>query len=140
MGTDQMRRAQPNPEENFLGPLEARVMAVLWSRGVSTAREVLETINQRGARPLAYTTVNTILVRLRDKGYAIRNARGRQFAYSAAHDRDALPDAVGRRDLERLILRYGAPAVARFAEDLANEQPEMLRRLRVLADKGRRDQ
>lgn len=131
---------RPGPADGMLGPLERRVMTVLWARGASSAREVLDALNGGSQRPLAYTTVNTILFRLHDKGYVARDPRGRQFVYTAAHNRDQLPDAVGRRDLERLIVRYGAPAVARFVEDLAEEQPELLRRLSELAEKSRPNQ
>lgn len=122
--------------DTLLGPLERRVMTVLWDSGTSTAREVLDAVNRgSGNRDLAYTTVNTILARLHEKGYARREARGRQFVYTAAHSRDDFPDAVGRRDLERLIARYGAPAVARFAADLAEAQPDVIDGLRELAGK-----
>ena len=96
----------------------------------------MDSINRDASRPLAYTTINTILVRLNDKGYARRVAAGRHFVYEAAHEPDELANAAGRRDLERLIGRYGAPAVARFAEDLANQHPELLDRLRELAAGG----
>jgi predicted transcriptional regulator len=116
-----------------IGPLERRVMDALWRLGPSSAREVLEALNRDAERPLAYTTILTILVRLHSKGYALRVPRGRQFTYSAALGPDELADAAGRREFERLLARYGAPAVARFAEDLAAVSPELLRRLRALA-------
>jgi predicted transcriptional regulator len=129
--------ARSHHADDLLGPLERRVMEVLWTHGPSTAREVLDALNEGAERPLAYTTITTILVRLHEKGYASREAPGRQFTYTAAHGRDELANAVGRRDLERLIARYGAPAVAGFAEDLAGEHPDLLRRLRGLAESGR---
>jgi predicted transcriptional regulator len=116
-----------------LGPLERRVMDALWRLGPSSAREVLDALNHDAERPLAYTTIMTILVRLHEKRYALRELRGRQFTYSAALRPDELAEAAGRREFERLLAHYGAPAVARFAEDLAPENPALLRRLRALA-------
>jgi predicted transcriptional regulator len=118
----------------LLGPLERRVMDALWRLGPSSARQILDVLNRDADRPLAYTTVMTILVRLHEKGYATREPRGRGFEYSAAVGPDELADAAGRRELERLIERYGAPAVARFAEDLERENPDLVRRLRALAE------
>ncbi len=119
---------------DLLGPLERRIMEVLWAKGSASAREILDALNQGAERPLAYTTVTTILVRLSEKRHVMREPRGRQFSYTAAHGRAELADAAGRRDLERLIVRYGAPAVARFAENLAGEHPDLLRRLREIAE------
>jgi predicted transcriptional regulator len=118
----------------LLGSLERRVMDALWRLGPSTARQVLEALNRDAKRSLAYTTVMTILVRLNEKGYATREPVGRQFEYRAAVGPEGLVDAAGRRELERLLERYGAPAVARFAEDLAPENPNLVRRLRALAE------
>jgi predicted transcriptional regulator len=108
-------------------------MDALWRLGPSSARHVLDALNGDAERPLAYTTIMTILVRLHEKGYALRDLRGRQFSYRAAIRPEELVDAAGRREFERLLARYGAPAVARFAEDLAPESPELLRQLRALA-------
>jgi predicted transcriptional regulator len=120
-----------------LGPLERRVMEVVWAKGSATARQIVDALNHGAARPLAYTTVTTILGRLHEKGHVIREPHGRHFSYTAAHGPTELADAAGRRDLERLIVRYGAPAVARFAEDLAGEHSDHIRRLRALADRAR---
>lgn len=125
-----------NRADDRIGPLERRVMEALWLQGTSTARDVVNTLNRDAERPLAYTTITTILSRLHDKGYVTRDTRRRPFIYGAAVDREELTDAAGRRELDRLIARYGASAVARFAADLSREHPELLRRLRELAENG----
>jgi predicted transcriptional regulator len=103
---------------DILGPLERRVMARLWAHGAKSVGEVLEALNAEGKRPLAYTTVMTILVRLQDKGYLTREREGRHFRYAPAVDESSLPAQAGRRELSRLIERYGADSVAEFAADL----------------------
>jgi len=133
-GTLGMMTAAKTQTAELLGPLERRVMDALWLLGPSNARQILDTLNRDAERPLAYTTVMTILVRLNEKGYATREPRGRQFEYRAAVGPDELADAAGRRELHRLLERYGAPAVARFAEDLERENPDLVRRLRALAE------
>jgi predicted transcriptional regulator len=70
------------------GELEARVMDVLWDRDdAMTPREVHDAITSP-RRPLAYTTVMTILVRLWEKGMLEREPRGRAYAYRAVSGRD----------------------------------------------------
>jgi predicted transcriptional regulator len=123
---------------DYLGPLGRRVMEQLWGAGPQTVAQVLEALNIGADRPLAYTTVMTILVRLHQKGYVSRSATGRTYTYQAAMDEPTLAATVGRRELGRLIDRYGAASLARFAEDLAGADPALVDRLRRLADKNSR--
>lgn len=117
----------------LLGPLEHRAMRQLWARGPLTVGEVLEALNDGESRSLAYTTVMTILVRLFGKGYLTRQREGRHFRYAAAFDESALEAQVGRRELSRLIERYGANSVAGFAADLG--ESGLASRLATLARK-----
>lgn len=119
---------------DFLGPLERRVMERLWRHGPQTVGSVLEALNAAGARKLAYTTVMTILVRLHDKGYVERSATSRTFTYRAAMDEPALAATVGRRELGRLIERFGAASLAGFAADLDKREGALAEQLRRLAD------
>jgi predicted transcriptional regulator len=67
-----------------LGPLEVTVMEILWSRGESNVRDVVD----RLGRPLAYTTVMTTLDRLFKKGLLARRKSDRTFIYWPAMNRD----------------------------------------------------
>lgn len=70
------------------GELEAQVMDVLWDAdGWLTPRDVHPAITT-ARRPLAYTTVMTILVRLWQKGMLERRAAGRAFEYRPVSSRD----------------------------------------------------
>lgn len=117
-----------------LGPLERRVMEALWAQAPAAPGEVLATLNAADAPGLAYTTVTTILVRLTEKGYVERQADGRRFAYGPLVGPEELDQIAGRRALDRLLRRYGAGNIARFAADLRPEDEELASRLRALAD------
>jgi predicted transcriptional regulator len=67
-----------------LGRLEFRLMQILWSRGESTVRDVIQQLD----RPLAYTTVMTTLDRLYKKGFLGRRMPERAFLYSARMSRE----------------------------------------------------
>ena len=112
-------------------------MARLWTDGQQTVAQIVNALNDGSKRKLAYTTVMTILVRLTDKGYAQRTATGRQYLYTAAMDEATLAATVGRRELGRLIERYGATSLAAFAQDLTPGS-DLVRRLRQLAEAERR--
>ena len=72
------------------GPLEAAIMDVLWSRAEPhrflTVREVLTELNR--TRPLAYTTVLTVLDNLHRKGWVQRELEGRAWRYTATTSRE----------------------------------------------------
>lgn len=123
-------------ENDYLGPLERRVMSHIWDRGAATVAEIVDVLNAASDRKLAYTTVMTILVRLHDKGYVSRAASGRSYVYRPIMSEAELKARVGRRELENLIERYGAASVAQFAEELGRSRNELTTRLRALADSG----
>lgn len=50
-----------------LTPLELTIMQILWERGNATAAEVGDALKEQ--RPLADTTIHTVLANLRKKGY-----------------------------------------------------------------------
>lgn len=64
-------------QQSALGPLELSTMEILWERGESNVREVIERLDRR----LAYTTVMTTLDRLFKKGLLDRRKVHRSFAY-----------------------------------------------------------
>jgi len=109
-----------------LGPLEAEVMAVMWSvREPRSVRSVLDELNRGRRHPLAYTTVMTVMARLAEKDILRREKDGRGYLYEAAVD-DAAGIAV--RDL---IRDFGDSAVASFVEQ-ARADPKLARRLERL--------
>ena len=120
-----------------LGPLGQRVMERLWHVGPGTVGDVLETLNHRTARPLAYTTVMTILTRLHERTFVTREMVGRQYRYEAAFAEAELGAEIGRRELQKLIDRHGVSSLAGFAADLAGPDDELAARLRDLAEQGK---
>ena len=70
-----------------LGEAELGVLRTLWDAGPATVREVLEQLHRRGRR-VAYTTVQTLLTRLEQKGYARSDKSGQAFVYRARVSRD----------------------------------------------------
>lgn len=71
-----------------LGELEAAVMELLWADdgpGLSV-REALERLTSR--KPLAYTTVMTVLDNLHRKGFVERAKEGRAYRYRATSSRE----------------------------------------------------
>lgn len=75
--------ARPKEEQPTAGELE--VLKVLWDRGPSTVREVMEVLHEE--RPRAYTSVMSLLNVMTDKGLVVREPRGRAFVYQPKMNR-----------------------------------------------------
>ncbi|MFG0328813.1 MAG: BlaI/MecI/CopY family transcriptional regulator [Phycisphaerales bacterium] len=81
-----------------IGEAELETLKVLWDRGRSTVRDVMNALHEQG-RDVAYTTVQTTLTRLEQKGVVSSNKSGLSFVYRARVSRDR----IARARLERLI-------------------------------------
>lgn len=89
----------PRPASDQPTPAELEVLKVLWDRGPSTVRQVMETLNPQRER--AYTSVMSLLNVMTDKGLLTRIPQGRAFLYEAAVARQqalgqAVEDLLGR--------------------------------------------
>lgn len=106
------------------GALERDIMEVLWgSDEPLTPGEVSERLDV----DLAYTTVMTVLGRLHEKGRAVREQRGRAFAYSAAVSESELAGGQMNAVLASTSDREGA--LGGFIGGLSRRDRAVLRRL-----------
>jgi predicted transcriptional regulator len=78
-------------------PLELECLNVLWRLGESNVHTVQDAL--AGRRPLAYTTVMTMLERLARKQLVTRRKTGRHFVYAP----EVARDTVRRRALRQLL-------------------------------------
>jgi len=88
-----------------LSKLELKVMDALWQLGAASVREIQESFPEKD-RP-AYTTVQTILYRLEDKG-AVRRTRkiGNAHIFEAVFSRKA----AHRRVIDDVLSVFGGKA------------------------------
>lgn len=113
-----------------LGDLEAQVMRRVWARREPvTVRDVLGDLQRE--RPIAYTTVMTVMDNLRKKGWLQRHADGRAYRYeplvsgdeySARLMRQAL---AGSSDRPAVLMHF----VETLSDDEAGALGEAFRRL-----------
>lgn len=113
--------------------LEARVMEKLWDLGEAPVREVLEALNARAERPLAYTTVMTTLQRLDRKGVVTRRRQGKMHIYAPVWTRKEYSEARAGEEVAALIERYGEAALVHFTREVQRLDPTRRQQLRRLA-------
>jgi predicted transcriptional regulator len=117
-----------------LGPLEARVMEVIWARGKASVREVADALGRE--TELAYTTVMTVMSRLAEKRLLTRSTAGRAYIYTPGVSRETYETLRARAEVHGLLEQFGEIAVAQFAEELQNVDPERARRLGEMLRRG----
>src|ERR1700761_7612045 len=107
-----------------LGDLEAAIMDRLWEWGRPVlVREVVEDL--RGDRPLAYTTVMTVMENLHRKGWLRRERDGRAWRYEPAASRSSYTAALMSDALATSPARR--TALAHFALQMSPHDAALLR-------------
>ena len=114
-------RSSRTPARRAAGELEAEVLAALWaSDGPLTAARAREAVGGE----LAYNTVQTILVRLYDKGLIGRVADGRRHEYFAVKGAEELAAEQMQALLSRGRDRQAV--LQRFVTSLSVEDARLL--------------
>jgi predicted transcriptional regulator len=115
----------PRPKEEQPTAGELEVLKVLWERGPSTVREVMDVLNE--VRPRAYTSVMSLLNVMTEKRLVVREPQGRAFVYRPKNDRGRtlrrmVGDLLGRAfegstsQLVAHLLDQTKPTAAELAE------------------------
>jgi predicted transcriptional regulator len=118
-----------------LSEAELAVLRVLWESGPGTVREISEALAGKSAKRWAYTTVQTLLQRLKAKGYA-ESSSGDGLAHvfrAGATREDLLKDRL--QDLaDELCEGTPAPLVLTLVEN-HRFTPEEVARFRAILDR-----
>lgn len=102
-----------------LGDLEAQVMRRIWARGQpATVREIVGDLQRE--RPIAYTTVMTVMDNLRKKGWLRRQAEGRAYRYEPLVSGEEYSAGLMRKALQASADRPAA--LMHFIEELSAEE------------------
>jgi len=104
-------------------------MKVVWEEKRATVRQVYETLRER--RPIAYTTVMTMMKILEDKGYLKKTLVDRAHVYQPVKPRQQVIGAMLRDFLDRVF--DGAPdrLLVHLAKDnaLTEKQKRIVKQL-----------
>lgn len=121
----------PPKRSPALTDAEARVMAVLWQMETATVGDMVGTMSRK--QPVSYSTVQTILRILEDKGYVAHDKVARAFIYRPIVD----ARQARRRALRHLASRLfdGSPSLL-VMNVLDDEEmdPDELKRLKKLIE------
>ncbi|WP_051198523.1 BlaI/MecI/CopY family transcriptional regulator [Gordonia shandongensis] len=116
-----MRPLHPDDQPVRLGTLEQQVMNVLWDRGSSTIREIIDELPTEPA----YTTIATVLRNLERKHLVGAHRRRRSVRYHARHSRDVHAANLMSQALDASGDR--AASILHFVEGISDDDAALLR-------------
>jgi BlaI family penicillinase repressor len=112
-----------------LGARELAIMKVVWSLEEASVRDVYEALRKR--RPVAYTTVLTMMSTLETKGYLKKRPDGRAFRYRPARPEGRVITSLVRDFVDRVFDGASRPLLAHLVTEarLSPDEREELKRL-----------
>jgi BlaI family transcriptional regulator, penicillinase repressor len=122
------------------GPVQHRIMHLLWERGKLTAREITDALNKsKPMGPLAHSTVQTLLRKLETKGAVAHERHARTFYFYALVEKQRATGSALREVMGRVFGGSPMRLVAHLLqhERLPAEELEEIKRL--IEAKGRKD-
>jgi predicted transcriptional regulator len=107
-----------------LGPLETKIMSLLWSGEYSTVKAVHCQLRRSLRDDIAYTTVMSTMVRLADKGVLHRELEGVAYRYTPMIDRQALAVQAVRQVVHELLDGNAAVLIDELQQGNRSSSPE----------------
>ena len=121
-----MKRQPPKPTAS-----ELEILRILWSRGPSTVREVLESLNEK--KSLGYTGVLKLLQIMTSKGTVRRDETNRAHVYEAFRPADQTKRQLASDMLQR-VFEGSASQLMMHALAGHRASPEEIEELRRILD------
>jgi len=107
-------------------------MKVIWTRETSTVRDVYEALRTR--RPVAYTTVMTMMKILEEKGYLKKSQEERAYVYRPAKPRQQVVGAMVRDFVDRVFDGAAGGLLLHLAKDRRLSKDERLAVQRMIEE------
>jgi len=103
------------PKTPALTPLELEIMKVIWDKGQVTVRDVYAVLKER--RPVAYTTVMTMMGVLATKGHLKRQRDERAYSYRATRPAGATIKSMVADFVDRVFDGAAQPLLLQLVKD-----------------------
>jgi BlaI family transcriptional regulator, penicillinase repressor len=112
-----------------LTPQELAIMKVVWKLDKATVRDVYEELREK--RPIAYTTVMTMMKILEEKGYLKKSRAERAYMYKPSRPRQQVVGAMVRDFVDRVFDGAASGLLLHLAKDgrLSKDERQHIRRI-----------
>ena len=118
-----------------LGKVQLQIMQVLWLHGRATARQITDALSR--SKPIAHSTVQTLLRKLEAKGAVAHEVEERTFIFRPLYEQSEVAESATRDLLTRVFSGsvYGLVAHLLQHETISGDE---LMRLRALVNEEKK--
>lgn len=102
-------------------------MNLVWRHGHCSVRDLVNDLNL--IKPVAYTTVLTVIQRLHEKGLVAKRADQKAFVYSARVSKETYSKTLAQSFLKKFIHSFGEIGIASFAHSIDSLSEDERQRL-----------
>ncbi|WP_203247177.1 BlaI/MecI/CopY family transcriptional regulator [Sporosarcina beigongshangi] len=121
----------------FFGPLEAKIMDVLWNDVEMTIKNVQQVLEQE--KLTNFNTVMTVMNRLVDKGILQKRAAGRSSMYRPILSRDEFLNTQSKEMTNELMDEFGSVVVSHMLDALEDVDDDLVAKLEAKIKELKKD-
>lgn len=122
----------------FFGPLEAKIMDILWNNDEMTIKEVQHFLEKEKA--VNFNTVMTVMNRLVEKEILQKRAEGRSSMYKPIQSRNEFLDTQSKEMTNELMDEFGNVVVSHMLDALEDVDDELVAKLEMKIKELKKDQ
>ncbi|WP_284639531.1 BlaI/MecI/CopY family transcriptional regulator [Paenibacillus silviterrae] len=111
----------------FFGPLEARILEILWETPGQSIKAVQEKLDKE--KSINFNTVMTVMNRLVEKGILSKKVSGRTSLYSPTQSKELFLEEQSKEITHELIEDFGPLVVNHMIDALEEADPDLLEQL-----------
>jgi len=109
-----------------IGPLERKILDILWGKKEATAREISYKLEEKGDRK-AYSTVRTIIRRLVDKKIIAERMDNKEklYKYIPIITKEQLEKSIVHNVIGELLKRFEKSTISYLSEELSDNNKDI---------------
>lgn len=111
----------------FFGPLEAKIMELLWRADELSIKEVQQRLEQE--KPVNFNTVMTVMNRLVDKGFLEKRHQGRLSIFRPTQSKEQFIEEQSKKLTENLLDEFGGVVINHMLDSLKDVDQSLLEKL-----------
>lgn len=120
----------------FFGPLEAKIMDILWEGKEKSIKEVQQIIEKE--KSINFNTVMTVMNRLLEKNLLEKRVEGRTSLYKPIKTKEEFIEEQSKKLTENLLDEFGGVVVNHMLDSLTDVDQKLLEKLEQKLDQLKR--
>ena len=118
-----------------VGPLESKVLDVLWSDGPILSVPAVHSALTTNQGAISYSAVKAVLNNLADKGWLRKERQGKVTYFEVLKTRQEFDSQVMSTVIDSLHRNYGIPVIAKLVDQLAVDEDSIREFERLIAER-----